>query len=62
MTQGKKILAQCLPELGAWVAAAHDLARDDGIAAFAAFMAEREAGLDLLINGAGATWAEPRVT
>ncbi|HTQ13608.1 MAG TPA: SDR family NAD(P)-dependent oxidoreductase [Rhizomicrobium sp.] len=48
-----------LNNAGTCVAMAHDLGRTDEVRKFAAGIAAKETKLDILINNAGAAWAEP---
>jgi NAD(P)-dependent dehydrogenase (short-subunit alcohol dehydrogenase family) len=51
--------AESLGELGECHAIASNLATHDGVRAFAAAIAEREAALPILVNNAGASWGAP---
>jgi NAD(P)-dependent dehydrogenase (short-subunit alcohol dehydrogenase family) len=51
--------AKELSKLGTCIALAHDLGTTAEVKALAAGIASRESKLDILINNAGAAWAEP---
>ena len=51
--------AERLSELGTCVSIPADLSSEEGRAAFAAAVAEREPALHVLVNNAGATWGAP---
>lgn len=51
--------ARELSQYGECISLPHDLSTIDGIRAFAADFSAREKQLDVLVNNAGAAWAEP---
>lgn len=51
--------AEALSEFGECIAIPGNLADNEGVAAFAANIAEREERLDILFNNAGASWGAP---
>lgn len=55
-------MAEKLSALGTCVAIPSDLSNNNGIDAFAAWLAEREEMVDILVNNAGAAWGEPLET
>lgn len=52
-------VAEELSKIGTCIALPHDLGTTEGVKALAADIKARETSLDILINNAGAAWAEP---